>query len=359
MPQETLGYVNLEWTCKRCGSKNVGKSKICATCGNVMSETDKFELPAQQQLITDQKEIEAAQVGPDITCKYCGARNRGDAPICSQCGADLKEGTARQAGQVLGAFDATAKPDVKCPYCGELNPATALKCKKCAGSLAPRPIDQPRSVAQPAATGKPSPALLAVGALVLVAICAFFFIMSSRTSDTLAAVQSVEWQRSIDILGFRPVTRETWHDQIPAGAQRGDCVERVRRTQSDPAPNADKICGTPYTIDQGDGTGKVVQDCEYQVKEPWCEYTRSEEVVVDTAVARGADGNPQWPVLSLTAGEREGNRVESYRVTFSSDDRRYEYQPAGAAEFAQFTIGSRWRLKVNGFGQIVDLEAAP
>ena len=118
MPQETVGFVNLEWTCKRCGSKNPGTTKICSSCGNVMSETDKFELPAQQELIKDEAVIAKAERGPDVTCKYCGARNAADAKNCSQCSADLTEGTARKAGEVLGAFSAEKKPDVKCPYCG-------------------------------------------------------------------------------------------------------------------------------------------------------------------------------------------------------------------------------------------------
>ena len=79
MPQETVGFVNLEWTCKRCGSKNPGTTKICSSCGNVMSETDKFELPVQQELIKDEATIAKAERGPDVTCKYCGARNAADA----------------------------------------------------------------------------------------------------------------------------------------------------------------------------------------------------------------------------------------------------------------------------------------
>ncbi len=353
MPQETVGFVKLEWTCKRCGSKNVGTTKICATCGNVMSETDKFDLPAQQELIKDEKEIAAAQVGPDITCKYCGARNRGDAKVCSQCGADMKEGAARQAGQTLGAHDTTAKPDVKCPYCGEMNAATALKCQKCAGSLAKRPVDVVKPVAQPVAASGPSRLLMAAFFIFIVAACVFFFVMSSRTNDTIAGVQGVQWQRTIEILGFRPVTHEAWEDQIPSGAQKGGCFEKVRSTQSNPAPNADKVCGTPYTVDQGNGTGKVVQDCEYQVKDQWCDYTRDEEVVVDTAVASGSDGNPEWPELNLPPSERAGNRAEQYLVTFSSDDKRYSYEAKTADEFAQYAIGSRWKLKINGFSAVV------
>ncbi len=39
-----------------------------------------------------------ASAGADIHCGFCGTRNPATATICSQCGADLKEGKARQAG---------------------------------------------------------------------------------------------------------------------------------------------------------------------------------------------------------------------------------------------------------------------
>src|SRR5512139_546830 len=251
MPQETVGYVNLEWTCKRCGSKNPGTTKICASCGNVMSETDKFDLPAQQELIEDEAVIAKAERGPDMTCKYCGARNPADAKNCSQCSADLTEGTARKSGEVLGAFSAEKKPDVKCPYCGELNPATALKCSKCAGSLAARPVDQVK--APPAAPVKANnlPLFIGIGVLILaVILCGLLFF---RTTDTSAAVQGVQWQRAIEIMAERPVQHETWRDQVPSGAALGSCELKVRGTQDEPAPNSEKICGTPYTVDTGTG----------------------------------------------------------------------------------------------------------
>src|SRR5512139_1272680 len=183
MPQETVGFVNLEWTCKRCGSKNPGTTKICAGCGSVMSETDKFELPAQQELIKDEAVIAKAERGPDVTCKYCGARNTADAKTCSQCSADLTEATTRKAGEGLGAFSAEKKPDVKCPYCGALNPATALKCSNCAGTLrmAQRPIDQPKAppAAAPAAASR-LPLLIGVGVLIVAAIvCGLLFFRTS------------------------------------------------------------------------------------------------------------------------------------------------------------------------------------
>ena len=354
MPQESIGYVKLVWTCKHCGSKNPGTTKICSSCGNVMAETDKFDLPAQQELINDQAEIAKAARGPDVTCHSCGTRNPADAKNCSQCGADLSAATARKTGEVLGAFQAAPQPDVKCAYCGEPNPADALKCQKCGGGLAQKPIGTPKPAAQIASARRSPIGLIAIGVMVLIAIAVLFF----RTTDTTAAVQALSWNRQIKIMAQRPVTHETWQDQIPSGAQAGSCTPKVRRTQDNPAPNSDKICGTPYTIDQGNGTAKVVQDCQYQVKDNWCQYTQPEWTVVDAVVAKGSDSNPAWPPLNLSTGQREGDRTEAYEIVFSSDGKQYKYSPQDAAEFSQFTIGSRWTLKVNTLGGVTDVAAA-
>jgi ribosomal protein L40E len=357
MPQETVGYVNLEWTCKRCGSKNPGTTKICASCGNVMSATDKFELPAQQELVKDEAVIATAERGPDITCKYCGARNPADVKNCSQCSADLTEGAARQAGEVLGAFSAEKKPDVKCPYCGAMNPATALKCSNCAGSLAARSVDQAKAAPPAPVKRNNLPLFIGLGVVVLAVILCGLLLF--RTTDTSAAVKGVLWQRAIEIMEERPVQRETWRDLIPSGAALGSCELRVRGTQDDPAPNSEKVCGTPYTVDTGTGVGKVVQDCQYQVKDDWCAYTQLEWTVVDSVVLKGADANPRWPAVSLRADQREGDRAETYVVFFSSDGKDYQMTVTSAGDLAKYVVGSRWKLKVNALGGVVSAEPAP
>jgi ribosomal protein L40E len=346
----------LEWTCKRCGSKNPGTTKICSSCGNVMSETDKFELPAQQELIKDEAVIAKAERGPDVTCKYCGARNAADAKNCSQCSADLTQATARQSGEVLGAFSAEKKPDVKCPYCGELNPATALKCSKCAGSLAARPVDQAKAAPAPAKPASKTGMFIGISvAVVALIVCGLLFF---RTTDTSAAVKAVQWQRAIEIMEERPVQHQTWRDQIPSGVAVGACELKVRGTQDQPAPNAEKICGTPYTVDTGTGAGKVVQDCQYQVKDDWCAYTQQEWTVVDSVVAKGAGANPDWPVVNLRADQREGDRQEAYVVLFNSDGKEYQLAVGSAEDLAKYVVGSRWKLKVNALGGVVAAEAA-
>jgi hypothetical protein len=154
----------------------------------------------------------------------------------------------------------------------------------------------------------------------------------------------------------RPATREAWSDQIPSGADKGTCTRKVRSTLSQPAPGAEKVCGTPYVIDQGSGKGQVVQDCKYNVYDDWCKYAIKEWQVVNTAVARGSDANPHWPELSLRPDQREGERGETYLVTLLDKDKKYTYSAPNAAEFARFTPGSHWTFKVNALGGVSGLQ---
>lgn len=355
MTQKTVGYVELEWTCKRCGTRNPGTLKKCASCGAPMAEEDRFEMPAEGKLIADAEKLAQAESGPDIHCAYCGARNPAGAEKCGQCGASLTEGKARQAGQVLGAFQAGPVPDVACPFCGTPNPASAVKCQKCGGALGKAPAQ----AATPApAQGKLGLGLILaiVGGLVCVA-AVIALILGGRTTDTPATVQSVAWERVIPVMAQGPVQHEAWQDSLPAGAQMGSCARKLRRTQSEPAAGAEEVCGTPYTKDQGSGIGKVVQDCEYRIYDQWCTYTVLEWTVVDQIVGKGNDLNPQWPKVSLAAGQREGDaRTEKYQVVFKVEDKAqtYTYAPNDAGQFALFSAGSAWTLKVNTFGNVTD-----
>jgi len=135
MPQKTVGYVELEWTCPKCKSRNPGTRRACASCGAPQPRDVQFEQPVQDQVISDEKVIAVAAAGPDIHCAYCGARNPAGAKVCKQCGADVGEGVAREAGRVVGALQIEEAPPITCPSCGSPNPATALKCSKCGDSL--------------------------------------------------------------------------------------------------------------------------------------------------------------------------------------------------------------------------------
>ena len=358
MAQKTVGYTELEWTCKSCGTKNPGTAKHCTNCGRPMTESDAFEAPAQQVLISDPEKAAAAAGGADLICPFCGTRNRAGAATCTQCGGDLKGAKAREQGRALGAYESKPASEINCPACGTSNPAGAPRCKNCGASLALEPAPKPAPSALPAV--KNNRALLIAGAAAILLLCACvagFIFLSNRTSATAATVQGVEWQRSVQILELLPAQRQGWEDQIPAGAQVGSCEDRVRSVESEPVPGAEEVCGTAYTVDQGNGAGKVVQDCEYRLHDNYCSYTVKEWAVANIAGQRGPDLNPAWPSLALPSGQREGSRSETYTIVFLTDrdGRRYEYSLSESSQFAQFTPGSRWDLSINTFGSVIQV----
>lgn len=354
MAEKELGYVELEWRCTSCGNRNPGSIKKCAQCGAPLTDQIKFEQAPQEQIIADKEKIAAAAAGADIQCGYCGATNPATAQKCKQCGAELAEGKTREAGQVLGGFRDQPAPPLKCPSCGTDNPATAVKCAKC-GSALSQP--KPQAAPAPAKGGFPVGILIAI----LLGICALagvFLALSARTSDLTGEVSGLIWRRTIAIEALSPVTRATWRDEAPANVSLGQCSRKVHHTQPDPAPGAKEICGTPYTVDQGSGYGKVVQQCVYEVYADWCEYQALEWRVVNTLVAQGTDANPVWPELRLVNDQRAGGRQETYQVKFIANDKTYSFTPPNSNEFVQFRPGSKWKLKINTFGAITGVEPA-
>jgi rubrerythrin len=354
MTQKELGYVELEWTCKHCGTINPGMKRVCTNCGAPIGKDDKFELPDQQELITDKEKLEEAKKGPAIECPYCNVLNPADQKICIQCGGDIQAGLAKQAGEVLGAFKDEAVPDKPCPFCGEPVKANAQRCPKCGGSLA-----EPPKPAAPAATAKKMPIWLIVGLIALGMLCVggiiAMIVMGSRTNDITASVSNASWQYSVEILEQGPVNKSDWRENVPAEAQDVSCRDEYKETSSNPAPNATEVCGTPYTIDTGSGAGKVVQDCKYQIYASYCDYSVLDWLVV-TAISQGGVENPQWPAINLQSGQKEGERSEEYQVTFTGDGKTYTYTPDDLAEFNQFVVGSEWILSVNSFGNIKEIQ---
>ena len=356
MARKTLGHVELEWTCKRCGTVNPGLEKTCTNCGSPMGDEDQFELPDEQKLITDEEKLAAAEKGPDIHCPYCEARNPADATECVQCGGNLVDGEARQAGQVLGAHRDLPAAEKECPFCDTKIPANSQRCPNCGGDLAPKP-------AKPAEGPKPAAKfprwLMILGAALVVLCCgaaALFAILSGQTEAVQGRVETVAWERSIDILEERLVSEADWVENVPSDAQNVSCQDKHRETVDNPVSNSVEVCGTPYTVDKGSGVGEVVQDCVYEVYESYCDYEVLQWTVVTQTTVSGSDLQPYWPDLSLMSTQREGEAHETYTVVFSVNGKRYNYGPGDAAEFSQFRPGSEWTLKVNPFGGVNAVE---
>jgi len=348
--RRTLGYVQNEWTCPNCSTRNKGSVKACENCGAPQPENVQFELPSEQKLVKDEASIKAAQSGADIHCGFCGTRNPATAETCSQCGGNLKEGKARQAGQVMKAPAAQPKV-IKCDNCGIENPASNAVCSNC-GSPLPK-IAAPIMAAQaaaglnpgaPAAPKKTNWALIG-GILAAVAICCSVLGYMFLASDSVqATVVDVRWQTSVPVQEIRAVDYSNERGNPPSEAYNVSCHDESR-----------EVC-EQRTIDKGNGYSEVVEECHDET-ERYCSYTVDEWTTIQTYTLDGDNLRPVYESPNIANGQRLGNESEELTVTFSLENGEQEtYSPDTVSEFQQFQVGSTWTLKINKFGSVVGIE---
>lgn len=357
MAKKSLGYVELEWVCPTCNTRNRGSQRTCQGCGSPQPPDVQFVTPGQAVVAKDEETVAKATAGPDIHCPYCDARNPAGAKVCKQCGGDLTGAQARTAGTVL-SVSTQAKPPVTCPTCGAKNDAAARLCKNCGAPLpvvatAPVPVSAIKK-------GGGGCLWIVVGLALVIAlgVAVMIFMGGGERTTVTAQVRGASWQRSVQVLGLMPVQRTAWRDQIPPDAAMGQCVDEVRREVDEPVPNSREVCGTPYAVDQGTGFAEMVQDCVYQVIEQRCTYTVNEWQPVDSLVLTGEGLTPNWP--QLTGGnQRPGERAESYQCVFEGDGATYTYTTRDFAAYQACTTGAVWTLVVDESGRVVSASPQP
>lgn len=355
--RRTLGYVQNEWVCPNCSTRNKGGVKTCENCGAPQPENVQFELPSEQKFVTDENAVKAAQAGADIHCGFCGTRNPATAETCSQCGADLKEGKAREAGRVMQKPAAQPKI-VKCDNCGIENPSSNAVCSNCGSPLPKLAPAQPafnapqaRSGLSPAAplTGKkPSRApwliaAAALGCLALVCVGALVLFVFP-TSSVQATVTDVYWQTNVPVQEVQPVNYSNERGNPPADAYNVSCYDDSR-----------EVC-EQRTIDRGNGYSEVVEECRTET-ETYCSYTVDEWTTIQTYTLEGHDLQPVYENPSVGFDQRVGDASETLTVYFLTEDGVQEtYTANSISEFQQFTPGSTWTLKLNALGGVVSVE---
>ncbi|PWH16672.1 MAG: hypothetical protein DDG59_09000 [Anaerolineae bacterium] len=351
MPKETLGYMKLEWTCPRCNSRNPGPQKTCLSCGAPQPENVAFQLPEKAELIADEQEIAQAKKGADIHCPYCGARNPADAEVCAQCGGDLQEGKQRESGRVVGAFVPQASAQMMlCPHCAAENDSRSFNCVSCGAPLGGK-ISPQVSVAK---SKGPNPMIwIATGLVIFLMLCVGVLLLAARTKGIEATLRESYWQTSLVVEGLRAVERANWRNEIPTEATLLNCEFRVHHTQEEAVPNANKVCGTPYTLDSGGGYAEVVQDCVYEVLMEYCSYTTMEWQVVETRTKQGKVLPVTYPSMELAADQRPGKQQVLYVCVFDSSQGEYRYPTSDENFYRQCTPQSQWILEVNAFGQVL------
>lgn len=352
--RRTVGYIQNEWTCPNCGTRNKGGVKTCENCGAPQPENVKFELPSEQKIVTDQEQIKAAQKGADIHCPFCGTRNPADAKTCSQCGGDLVEGKAREAGRVMQAPPPQPKV-VKCDNCGAENPGSNAVCSNCGSPLPKIGAAQavaagaaPAQQAARASAGQPKKTnwiliggILGIFAICCVVIAALFLI---PTKSVQATVQDVHWQTSVPVQEIRAVDYSNERGSPPSGAYDVSCHNESQ-----------EVC-EQRTIDKGNGYSEVVEECHTET-EQYCSYTVDEWKTIQTYTLDGSDLHPIYESPNLSSDQRLGNQSEELTVLFSTaDGEQKEYSPGSLAEYQQFQIGSTWTLNMNALGSITSVE---
>jgi len=351
--RRTLGYVQNEWKCPNCSTRNKGGVKTCENCGAPQPEKVQFELPSEQKFVTDEKAINAAQAGTDIHCGFCGTRNLATAETCSQCGADLRQGKAREAGRIMQAPPASQQPKiVKCDNCGTENPSGNSVCSNC-GSPLPKAAVTQAIPPQPAAgmkLGKPQAQkktnwLLIGGIGAFLALCCVvigvLFLFPSKTVE--ATVVDVHWQTNVPLQEIRPVDYNSEPGSPPSDAYDVSCHDESR-----------DVC-EQKTIDKGNGYSEVVEECHTET-EQYCSYTVDEWKTIQTYTLDGDDLQPIYDSPNVSSDQRLGDKSEELIVTFSTENGEEPYSPATISEFQQFTIGSTWTLKMNALGGVVSVE---
>ena len=344
--RRTLGYIQNEWICPNCNTRNKGGSKFCENCGAPQPENVQFELPAEQKLVTDENQIQAAQAGADIHCPFCGTRNPANATTCSQCGGDLTEGKAREAGKIMQAPPPQPKV-VKCPHCGNENAGSNTVCSNC-GSPLPGAV-RVQSVAPAPGAVKPITSktnwLLIGGIIGFLAICciaiaAIFFL---PTKSVQATVSDVRWQTSVPVQEIHAVDYNNEAGSPPSDAYDVSCHDESK-----------DVC-EQKTIDKGNGYSEVVEDCHTETQQ-YCSYTVDEWTTIQTYTLDGSNLQPVYDSPSISSDQRLGDASEDLTVTFSTTDgEQKNYSPDNISEFQKFVIGSTWTLKMNALGSVTSV----
>jgi len=352
MARKSKGFVELEWTCPNCEGRNKGSVKTCENCGAPQPDDVQFEAPSKKKFVSDEKAGELRKRGADIHCGFCGTRNPSTSETCSQCGGDLSEGTARQAGREIDMSVAEVK-DVTCANCGAVNPGTNSNCTNCG---APLPRAAQPSKPKPAAAAKalssafgkegkkPNWKILGgIGAALLLCCAAIGFIFLARTSSVQATVSDVYWQTSVPVQEIQPVDYNNERGSPPSDSYNVSCHEESQ-----------EIC-EEKTIDRGDGFAEVVKDCHTE-REQYCDYTVDEWTTIQTYTLDGHDTFPVYEQPSISSEQRLGDQSEELKVTFDSEKGEKNYSPDDVKEFQGFQIGSTWTLGLNTFGSVVSVE---
>ena len=310
------------WDCRFCGSKKLlGLThRFCPSCGGPQNADERY-FPSDAEKVLAGDHLYA---GVDHVCRHCGQATGRSAKHCAGCGAPFD-----------GARDAATRVE-----------ATHARATGLASGPAPG--------------GKRA---LKIGCAAVLAVVAVIAVLFSWKKEGVLEVTAQTWKREIAIESFGPVRDSAWCDRVPAGARvlsRSREVRERERVQDGEECRVDKV-------DRGNGTFVEKQSCtpkyrEEPVYDDKCSFETNRWKTTRTATASGASvaSPPVWPAVQLARPgecvgcEREGSRRESYELELRDEKGGMHSCDLGAAEWAAFAVGSRWKGRLTVVGSAVD-----
>ena len=315
MGKLVMGY----WDCPYCDNKGIrGDTVVCPACGRPRGQV-KFYMKGQVQdeerkagdtadiEYVDEEQAKYVNRNPDWYCSFCETLNSDNADTCRSCGASRADSEANY-------FQMLAK-------------------KQAQEDARKQPVkEEPRKRSK-------LPVILIAALLVIVGLVVF---MNSNTTRGDYRINSVSWSRVIQIEQNTLCHESDW--SVPAGgtitSQRSEIhhydtvLDHYESVDVQRSRSVIDHYETYYTYrDLGNGYYEQVENERPVYTTEY--YYVTEQQPVNTRVPRyqtkyyydiwrwkanrqatasAEDHDPYWPDTNLAEDEREGQRIETYRI---------------------------------------------
>ena len=345
------------WDCPGCSTqKLLGLThRHCPNCGAPQDPTRRYFPAAGEEVAV----ADHPYHGVDKQCAGCDTPNGARAEFCCSCGAPLDGaktvGTREQQTSAEGAFAAASAANA-------VAEDRAEKAAERAAAVERHAVASGHAAVAPSGGG----GLIKVGvglvAVVLIAVCAAFFLWKKEAAVTVTAHR---WERTIEVETLAPTTDRAWKESVPAAASDVRC----QREQKESKQVADGESCVDKRQDKGDGTFTVTQECTPKYRdEPvygeMCRFSITKWTTTRTERAQGTGTGATWPAVALfptgnvVGAQREGKRAASYALDLRDEASGAASSCAvGEARWKSVVDNTRWKAQVGVVSGAIDCDA--
>ena len=353
------------WDCGACGSAGLLalNHKFCPGCGSPQDPKLRYFPSDEQKVAVEDHPL----VGADLQCGACETPNAANVGFCVACGSPMDEAkaVARRSDVVVGegkSFEGERGADARQDHKEQRQEKENARRREMAG-LPPESTPESGGTAKKAGMGIVGLGCVGLIAVGIVAIGLFCFLNSFWSSEAKVSVVAQQWERTIQIETFKPVSKKAWKEDVPRTARKIKCREEQRKTRK---VEDGETCKTRKK-DNGDGTFSEKQECKPKYREEpvmgeKCSFVQDEWTVTDRKKTEGAGTEPQWPVSGLSGAknecpgcQREGNTNEKYilKLEKTDDKSRHECE-VPFKKYASFSVGDQVEARFGGLTGSLD-----